>query len=378
MNNYFREKYFLRNIAVWLFKLKQFDKSIEVLDMIIHVYECREAMCNKVIVLCCQEKFKEAIQLIDDSLSTNSSDTVLYLKAWALKGLNEYTLAIQMFNKIIEHTSNSLIQKAHCLTMLEMYDDACKLYDHAIDLDPSDTDTVVDALCFKGYVCVLQSKYSNALLFYDMAINIDPGNASIFNYKGLCLFASQEYVKALCCFDKSLQLFQQQDISDLSVICHHKAKTLSCLGRFNDAIEFYDKSLLCLPSVEKYIDKAFAMQSLKRSREAIECFEKSLLMNPRSTIALYNKGLEHALLREYGEAIKCYDTAIEITPLDPILLSAKATTLMSICMFEDAVVLFDTCSGIDPLSVYHIFNKGNSLAHLKKYVEAIVCFDTVI
>ena len=194
MNNYFREKYFLRNIAVCLFKLKQFDKSIEILDKIIHIYECREAICNKVIVLCCQEKFKEAIQLIDDSLSTNSSDmyTVIYLKACALKGLNEYTLAIQMFNKIIEHTINSatLIQKAHCLTMLEMYDDACKLYDHAIDLDPTDTDTVVDALCYKGYVCVLQSKYSNALPFYDMAINIDPGNASIFNYKGLCLFAT--------------------------------------------------------------------------------------------------------------------------------------------------------------------------------------------
>ena len=51
MNNYFREKYFLRNIAVCLYKLKQYDKSIEILDKIIHIYECREAICNKVIVL---------------------------------------------------------------------------------------------------------------------------------------------------------------------------------------------------------------------------------------------------------------------------------------------------------------------------------------
>jgi tetratricopeptide (TPR) repeat protein len=68
----------------------------------------------------------------------------------------------------------------------------------------------------------------------------------------------------------------------------------------NDALALYNKGL--------------ALLYLGKYNEAIECYDKALEIDPKYVSALRNKGLALYYLGKYNEAIECYDKVLEIDP----------------------------------------------------------------
>ena len=60
--------------------------------------------------------------------------------------------------------------------------------------------------------------------------------------------------------------------------------------------------------------KGIALQNLNEFNEAIEFFNKSIEINQNDSLALYNKGICLSRLRKYEEAIKCFEKLVEINP----------------------------------------------------------------
>ena len=67
---------------------------------------------------------------------------------------------------------------------------------------------------------------------------------------------------------------------------------------------------------KEYGQEGATLLALGRYEEAIVYFDKALEIDPNDTMALYNKGTALLALGRSEEAIVCFDKAIQINPLD--------------------------------------------------------------
>jgi tetratricopeptide (TPR) repeat protein len=61
-------------------------------------------------------------------------------------------------------------------------------------------------------------------------------------------------------------------------------------------------------------NKGLALDNLGKYEQAIECYDKALEIEPNYILAWYNKGNALGNLGKPEEAIECYDKALQIEP----------------------------------------------------------------
>ncbi|MDW0288181.1 MAG: tetratricopeptide repeat protein, partial [Nitrososphaeraceae archaeon] len=94
-----------------------------------------------------------------------------------------------------------------------------------------------------------------------------------------------------------------------------KGNSLGNLGKYEEAISWYDKALEADPkNVDALYNKGVALGYLGRYEEAIIWYDKALEVDPKNVDALYNKGVALDNLGRYQEAIIWYDKALEVDP----------------------------------------------------------------
>lgn len=179
--------------------------------------------------------------------------------------------------------------------------------------------------------------------------------------------------------------------------------SLAYLGKFDDAISYFDKVLEKEPRCEVWVDKGHCLAEEGRLEEAIKCFDKAIEMSPnyadawdRKGDALYYLGFDEWTyrssldsLKHFGKALKCYDKALQINNAEPALWTKKGTCLQNMGaiqhireMVEEAIWCYDNAirleraRGREYLEAWHC--KGDALNALLKYEEAIQCFDMAL
>ena len=64
----------------------------------------------------------------------------------------------------------------------------------------------IDGLIKKGKTLLEENKFEEALAFFDQALLLNLNDSELWNYKGVVLRSIGRYDEALECFNKSLEL----------------------------------------------------------------------------------------------------------------------------------------------------------------------------
>jgi tetratricopeptide (TPR) repeat protein len=159
----------------------------------------------------------------------------------------------------------------------------------------------------------------------------------------------------------------------------NKGISLDSLGRYEEAIQCYDKAIELDPRwAGAWIGKANSLNNLGRYEEAIHWCDKAIEVEPRYTFAWNNKGNALNSLGRYEEAIQCYDKAIELDPQLAMAWNNKGSSLDSLGRHGEAIRCYEKALEFDPRNAAAWTNKGDSLQSLGRYEEAILCCDKAL
>ena len=195
-----------------------------------------------------------------------------------------------------------------------------------------------------------------------------------WNNKGNALDALGKFQDAIKCYDKSLKINPRYDLA-----WGNKGNALKHLGKPQEAIECFDKALEINPRfAEMWSNKGNALSELGKHQEAIECFDKALEINPKFAEGWSNKGLALSELGKHQEAIECLDKTLEIIPRSVEAWINKGLALAELGKPQEAIECWDKALEINPRDDYAWNNKGVSLKKLGNYHEAIECWDKAL
>ena len=127
-----------------------------------------------------------------------------------------------------------------------------------------DTSSIIE----EGQQCVDNEDYENAIKLFDNAIVLNPNNHIPYNQKGSLLFKLEKYEEAIKAYDGAITANQKNQIS-----YNGKGDVLFKLEKYEEAIECYDKALEINPNYLKVLDnKGLTLDKLGNYEEAIESF----------------------------------------------------------------------------------------------------------
>ena len=96
---------------------------------------------------------------------------------------------------------------------------------------------------------------------------------------------------------------------------YQEAINLINLGKYQEAIELFDKILEIVPEHENSLNnKGAALLKLEKFEEAIEFFDDILQIYPKNEDVMNNMGIALIELERYEEAIDLYNRILEINP----------------------------------------------------------------
>jgi tetratricopeptide (TPR) repeat protein len=98
----------------------------------------------------------------------------------------------------------------------------------------------------------------------------------------------------------------------------------------------------------------------------------------RASQLWHEKGLIHAMGKEYEQAIASYDQALEIKPDDHEAWYNRGIALGNLGRYEEAIASYDRALEIKPDYHEAWYNRGNALDNLGRYEEAIASYDRAL
>lgn len=144
------------------------------------------------------------------------------------------------------------------------------------------------------------------------------------------------------------------------------------LGKKNEAIEFYDRSISVNPKfVPVWRKKGTLLFDLERYEEALICFNTIIGFEPDDYAAWYNKGVTLDRLSRSKEAINYYDRALKLNPKFDLAWNAKGILLDYLGKHEEAINCFDKYIEMNPEDVEVLHSKGHALYFLGKLRDAL-------
>lgn len=179
------------------------------------------------------------------------------------------------------------------------------------------------------------------------SIIVLPANAETAQYwsdQANGYFISGDFEKAAASYDKALELEP-----NITALWNSKGKALANLGRFDDAISCFRKSLdINASNLESMNLEATALsQGLGENSQAVAIFDQILQINPSYYDALIGKGMALASEGDYSSSMSCFDAATQARPRDPIGWNNKGVVLREMGRYQDALTCFSRAIDLD-------------------------------
>lgn len=126
--------------------------------------------------------------------------------------------------------------------------------------------------------------YEEAIKLYDKVLDIDPINIGALNGKGILFGVLENYDEAIDCFSSAIILN-----SSFSPAWANKAYALSLSGRDEEALESIEKALRIEENQHNLLMKTHILFQLHRFEEVIKLYDKILLKNPNLSTVISSK-----------------------------------------------------------------------------------------
>jgi len=205
----------------------------------------------------------------------------------------------------------------------------------------------------------------------ERAIDLDPKNTDAWRGKSATLMAMGKFEDALEAYEKYIELDPKNaDAWD------GKGLALSSLGRDQEALEAYDKAIELDPKNESsWQGKGLALYSLKKYKDTLEAYEKAIELNPKDASAWRLKGLTLSHLKSYQKALEAFENAIKLDPKDEAAWHGKAEALYYIGSPTQAREAIDIALSYDKENPSFLNTKGVIYMRLGLYEDAAVLFE---
>lgn len=338
-------------------------------------------------------EYEKALIYINKAIGLKPSDEELREnKAFCLVRLRRHEEAIEYIEKIMEQYSledNYYLwkQKGFCLSALGKYEEAIEAYDKSIEIYPLD-DLVwkFKSICFSELGMDEKAKECN-----DKALEVEQSIPSWSEMDGDIRVESGEYEKAIEYFSKAKAEYLWKygyDGPGYERIMVKKGKCLEKLGKYEEALECYEKLIKinpsnheyrngkdsCLSELKKYWEeKAANLLELKKYEEAVECYYQALEYC-NIDIELNQEDFEnHIMEREILEVIrideesaKLYNKALELNPNDKENLRYGGLILDKLGKKEEALEFYNRLIELEPENSFYLYLKEKILEELEE------------
>lgn len=169
-------------------------------------------------------------------------------------------------------------------------------------------------------------------------------SAQYFSDQADSYFFSGDYDNAVKSYDRALQLAPNS-----TVLWNNRGKALANLGRIDDAISSFDKSLsIDSKDIEALNLKATALSQGKSDFDgAIAIYDQILQSNASYFDAWIGKGMALANQGNLYTSLACFNKATEIKPEDPTGWNNKGVVLREMGRYQDALNCFNQAIALD-------------------------------
>lgn len=273
------------------------NKALKIFDEVLEIEpENIEAINGKGSTLMKMNRFDEAEECFNQSLSLCENSSAYMNKANICKHNSDFTSALAFYDKALELNPNLL----NIINILKG-----EISDISDDINQDDTDTKANELIQRGIELKDENKLWDALDMFMQAIEEDS--------------SCSKYVNEL--IDEIKITFEREFVYDdgkfdiNSKIDRLKMQALRALIKENNPQKALTLMDLVLELDENDIStlnhKGGVLFICSEYQKAIECFDKCLSIDKDYTCALFNKAMVLRLLNKLPEALNCFDELLK-------------------------------------------------------------------
>ncbi len=325
---------------------------------------------NKAVNLMNAGNTAETIPLFNQAIANNPDDPKLYRnRGKAFLDEKKYKEALADFDKAIAMGGTNGILLNNRGLVLQAID---RVEEAIIDFGKS-LAIEADATTFqnRGYAFYTQKKHKESLADYDKAIAMGASNDILFNNRGLVLYDLDRVEEAIVDYGKSLA------IKETALTYGNRGQAFSTKKKCKESLADFDKAITMGASDDiLFNNRGNSLFALGRVEEAIIDYGKSLAIKPGAP-AFQNRGHAFFTKKKYKESLADYDKAIAMGASDDILFNNRGLVLHDLNRVEEAILDYGKSLSIKETAVT-FQNRGYTFYTQNKYKEALADYDKSI
>jgi tetratricopeptide (TPR) repeat protein len=224
----------------------------------------------------------------------------------------------------------------------------------------------------KGYEYFVNKENDKARETFDKILELDSSNSYAYYNIALSYAREDKEIKAIEIVDKALQVCTE----DLDDFYRLKATCYSGLGRFEEALPLFHKTLLLEESSfdeNTHYNLGYVYYMLNKWESAIiylnEYVENGNQEEGNFADALFYIGTSYYQLNDYEKSISYFDRAIEIEPYYTYIFN-KAASLSNIGKRQEALRLIDSAIEKEPDESQFFYKKYQVYSQINETEKA--------
>jgi tetratricopeptide (TPR) repeat protein len=262
-------------------------------------------------------QFDHAVEWTSRAIRTHAKPAYLTTLGIALLRLGRRDEAIKVFDKAIQLEPNDAKLwwcLGNALMEAELSSEALLCFQHTIKLDPRHADAAHNA----GYVLHASGRFEEALASLCQSAELRPDHAPTLYMRALVLKSLNRLEEAMADNLRAIEL----DPANADA-CNNMGVILGDMGRIEEALSWYDRSLEIKPDVASaVVNRAEALADLHRFDEAMAAYRQVIVIDSSDLKSAFNMALLQLLTGNFEAGLSGREVRWripEITPTYPKL-----------------------------------------------------------